>query len=102
MKFRLVRNSIDALEDRKAPTIAVTTESKGEMVEIAVTDNGPGLTSEVRARLFEPFFSTKPEGIGIGLSICKTIVEAHGGEIAFDTNAGEQTTVRFTVPAFVD
>ena len=98
--LNLVRNSIDALSDFDTRTITVATESKGDMVEVVVSDNGPGLPSEVRERVFEPFVSTKPDGIGIGLSICRTIVEAHGGEIAVDTSTNRGTRIRFSVPVF--
>ena len=100
--FNLVRNSIEALSDREARTITVTTAPAGDMVEVAVGDNGPGLSSDVADRVFEPFVSTKPDGIGIGLSICRTIVEAHGGSIAIDTATRCGTLIRFTVPVFVE
>ena len=100
--LNLVRNSLDALNDCETRTITVATASSGDMVEVVVSDNGPGLPSEVRDRVFEPFVSTKPGGIGIGLSICRTIVEAHGGRIAVDASTKRGTGFRFSVPAFVE
>ena len=100
--LNLVRNSIDALIDCDAGVIAISTARRDDMVEVTVRDNGPGLPPEVRERLFEPFVSTKPNGIGIGLSICRTIVEAQGGEIKVDTRAEPGTAFLFTVPAFVE
>jgi len=100
--LNLVRNSIEALSDGEARTITVTTTPRGDMVEVVVGDNGPGLSSDVAERVFEPFVSTKLDGIGIGLSICRTIVEAHGGNIAIDTGTQCGTRVRFTVPVFVE
>ena len=100
--LNLVRNSIDALSDCETRTITVATVSRDDMVDVVVSDNGPGLPSEVRDRVFEPFVSTKPDGIGIGLSICRTIVEAHGGRIAVDTSTKHGTGFRFSVPAFVE
>ena len=100
--LNLVRNSIDALSDCETRTITVATVPGDDMVEVVVRDNGPGLPSEVRDRAFEPFVSTKPDGIGIGLSICRTIVEAHGGRIAVDTSTEQGTGFRFSVPAFVE
>ena len=70
------------------------------MVEIVVSDTGPGLPAEVRERVFEPFVSTRPDGIGIGLSICRTIVEAHGGTIEYDTDRDRGAGFRFSVPVF--
>lgn len=97
--LNLVRNGIDALRGRQGAAITVATarRSSGE-VEVVVSDTGPGVAPEVRERLFEPFVSTKPDGIGIGLSICRTIVEAHGGEISVDAGAGNGATFRFTLP----
>ena len=98
--LNLVRNSIDALRDIETPAITVATTPGRQEVEVVVGDNGPGLSSEVRERVFEPFVSTKPDGIGIGLSICRTIVEAHGGRIAVDPAAERGTAFRFSVPVF--
>ena len=98
--LNLVRNSIDALEDVETPAITVATVPGREEVDVVVSDNGPGLPSEVRERAFEPFVSTKPDGIGIGLSICRTIVETHGCKISVDTSTDRGTAFRFSVPVF--
>ena len=96
--LNLLRNSIDALGDSETPAVTVETVPGPEEVEVVVSDNGPGLSAEVRERVFEPFVSTKPDGIGIGLSICRTIVEAHGGRIVVDAGTGSGAAFRFTVP----
>ena len=98
--LNLMRNSIDALRNCESRTITVATQSRGDMVEVVVGDNGPGLPPEIGERVFEPFVSTKPDGIGIGLSICRTIVEAHGGRIAVDTDRKRGAEFRFSVPIF--
>jgi CheY-like chemotaxis protein len=65
---------------------------------VTVTDTGAGMTPDVAARLFDPFFSTKPDGLGLGLAICRTIVEAHGGRLWATANAGTRgTALRFTL-----
>jgi signal transduction histidine kinase len=63
-----------------------------------VRDSGPGLNPESFARLFDAFYTTKPSGMGMGLSICRSIVEAHGGRICASRNAGPGATVQFTLP----
>ena len=98
--LNLVRNSLDALDGRGSGAVTIATERGGDMVEVAVSDNGPGLPPGVRERVFEPFVSTKPDGIGIGLSICRTIVEAHGGRIAVETGTNRGTEFRISVPIF--
>ena len=98
--LNLIRNSIDALSGIENPSITVATVPGGEEVEVVVSDNGSGLSPDVRERAFEPFVSTKPDGIGIGLSICRTIIEAHGGRITVDTGTGCGTALRFSVPVF--
>jgi two-component system, LuxR family, sensor kinase FixL len=68
-------------------------------VEVAVADSGPGIPKEVLTHLFQPFVSTKPNGMGLGLSICHSIVEAHGGRLESEPNPGGGTIFRFTLAA---
>jgi two-component system, LuxR family, sensor kinase FixL len=78
----LIRNSIDALEGVKRREIIISTSRAGpHAVEIAIVDTGPGLAPEIADRLFQPFVTTKPSGLGIGLSICRSIVDGHGGRL---------------------
>lgn len=77
----LLRNSIDALEGRPDAAIQVTTRQDGDAVRVAVADNGPGLDKEIASKLFQSFNTSKPDGMGIGLSVSRSIVEDHGGRI---------------------
>jgi signal transduction histidine kinase len=68
-------------------------------VQVLVEDDGPGIPDADRARIFEPLFTTKAKGMGLGLALCKRIVETYGGEIQIDSAPGEGTTVRVALPA---
>jgi PAS domain S-box-containing protein len=108
--FNLLRNALEAMGD-EAPAgdgggppprrelVVTATPAGPEVVEVAVSDTGPGLAPEVAGRLFESFVSTKPGGMGMGLSICRTIVEAHGGRLWAEPNPDGGTVFRFTLPA---
>jgi len=83
------------------PTLAASTRSLGDRVEIRIRDNGTGIPPEVKEKMFNPFFTTKPagEGTGLGLSICHDIiVKQHGGSIEVETQPGEFTEIRVTLP----
>ena len=82
---------------RRVLTLA-TDLTSDHMVEVSVADTGPGLSLEIRAKLFEPFVTTKVSGLGIGLSICRLIIEAHGGKLEGDNNLEGGATFRFTIP----
>ena len=102
----LVRNALEAMSGggggegtrHRELVVAAAPAGAGE-VEVSVADTGPGLAPEVAGRLFEPFVSTKPDGMGVGLSICRTIVEAHGGRIRAEPSPGGGAVFRFTLPA---
>ena len=68
-------------------------------VVVAVRDSGPGLPAEDVERIFEPFHTTKPNGLGMGLSICRSIIETHGGELCASANVPRGAIFRFTVPS---
>ncbi len=100
--LNLLLNAVDSVCDRPLPprSVAVgTTREKGGRVKLCVRDNGPGIDPEAARRLFEPFFSTKLEGLGLGLSICRSIAEAHGGSLGLDAGVEEGAAFCLYLPA---
>jgi two-component system, LuxR family, sensor kinase FixL len=96
--LNLMRNAIEAMHDSGRKELLVATKAvDGKMIEVSVADTGPGISEEIADRLFQPFVTTKPAGMGVGLSISKRIVEAHGGEMWAEPNPGGGTVFRFTV-----
>jgi signal transduction histidine kinase len=97
--FNLVRNAVEAMENTDRRALMVTTKPASDnMVEVSIADTGPGLPLHIRAKLFEPFVTTKASGLGIGLSICRVIIEAHGGRLQAEDNPEGGTIFRFTLP----
>jgi two-component system sensor kinase FixL len=96
----LVRNAVDALQEatRRELTIETRRTNDGGQ-EVIVRDTGPGISAEVADALFRPFVTSKKEGMGIGLSISRSIIEAHGGRLWAEPNEGGGAVFRFTLPA---
>ena len=98
--LNLIRNAIEAMEgcDRRDLVVA-TARTSDNMVEISVADTGTGIAPEIGVQLFQPFVTSKVQGMGVGLSLSRTIIEAHGGTIAPRPNSGGGTVFSFTLPA---
>jgi len=96
--LNLIRNALEAMEATPIRNLEIVSRSDGGMVHIAVSDSGPGIHPDVAARLFEPFLSTKEDGMGIGLSICRTIIEAQGGKIWSAASPLGGAAFHFTLP----
>ncbi|HZX26850.1 MAG TPA: PAS domain S-box protein [Telluria sp.] len=98
--LNLTRNAIDAMADTDPAqrVLRLWAEQEDGMITVCVSDRGMGIPAEVAERLFSPFFSTKSEGMGMGLSVCRTAVEFHGGTLTHAPNAGGGTVFRFTLP----
>jgi two-component system sensor histidine kinase DctS len=96
----LMRNALDALrtDPPDEPQVSLRLAAKGAEVEVQVCDNGCGLGDEAAARLFVPFASSKPSGMGIGLSICRSFVELHQGRLWFSRNTGRGATFHVSLP----
>ena len=95
----LIRNAVEAMAATERKQMEIAVASTGAIVEISVSDTGEGLAQHVAERLFHPFMSTKSQGMGLGLSVCRAIVEAHEGRIWTEPNPGGGTVFRFTLPA---
>ena len=96
----LLRNASEAMQHRPQRELGIEVRRMPPgMVEIAVSDTGPGIPPDVADRLFQPFVTTKQTGMGVGLSICKTIIEAHGGRMSGERNAAGGATFRLTLQA---
>ncbi|ADE14831.1 PAS sensor protein [Nitrosococcus halophilus Nc 4] len=97
----LIQNSLEAMSDIEAHQRRLfigTAHTASGAIEVAVRDSGPGLTREILEQLFQPFVTTKPYGMGLGLSISKSIIEAHGGQLWIISNPGKGGTFHFTLP----
>ncbi len=95
----LMRNAMEAMRDREILELVVRTQPAGPgEIAVVVEDTGTGISEEIASQLFKPFVTTKPSGMGVGLSISKRIVEAHGGEISVSSNSAGGATFRFTLP----
>jgi C4-dicarboxylate-specific signal transduction histidine kinase len=96
--INLIRNAAEAMGSMKRRELVVTTKFvDAETVEVAVADRGPGLPKVMADELFQPFVSTKRDGMGLGLLICRSIVEAHGGRLWSEANPGGGTIFRFSL-----
>jgi PAS domain S-box-containing protein len=102
--LNLVVNAVEAMSGTNEGTRRLLINSNVESggVCVSVVDSGPGLAPETIDRLFEAFYTTKPGGLGLGLCICRSIIEAHGGQLWASANMARGTTFQFTVPAHPD
>jgi two-component system sensor histidine kinase DctS len=105
--LNLARNAMQAMDEAQVPNstlvlqvrMAPMHEAGKRWLEFSVVDCGTGISEPVKQQLFTPFFTTKAEGMGLGLSLCRTVVEQHGGHLVFEPNQPQGTIFRFTLPA---
>ena len=97
--INLLINGCHAMEGQPVATrrLTVRSHTEGTRVTITVTDTGPGIEPDLLDRIFNPFVTTKPQGMGLGLAVCRTIVESHGGQISAENNAAGGATLKFTI-----
>lgn len=98
--LNLIRNAIEAMQSmpRDERRIRITSKRRDACVHVSISDSGTGVAAEFRKNIFEPFFTTKNDGIGIGLVICRSIIEAHGGKLTLGRPEQRGTTFTFTLP----
>jgi len=95
----LIRNAVEAMQASPRREITIQTGLGDDgLIRIGVSDTGPGISAQVMQRLFQPFVTTKPQGMGVGLSLCRAIIEAHDGRLWAEANPGGGAIFRFTLP----
>jgi len=100
--LNLINNAFQAVKDVDKPTVTVSTRKKDGKVEVWVKDNGPGIPDEIKDKIFQPFFTTKPTGIGTGLGLSLSydiVTKGHGGSIKVNSIEGEGTEFIILLPA---
>jgi C4-dicarboxylate-specific signal transduction histidine kinase len=100
--LNLIINAIEAMSGASEGTreLLIASGQQGSSVIVTIKDSGPGLTQAALERVFDPFFTTKPKSLGMGLSICRSIAEAHGGRLWAETNVPCGAIFRLVMPAF--
>ena len=95
--MNLMLNSIDAMKD--GGTLSVSIQQTGESLRLEIVDTGHGISDEEAKKIFEPFYTTKEQGLGLGMPYAKKIIEQHGGTISLNSRPGEGTTISIVLPA---
>ena len=101
--LNLIMNAIEAMsgvEDRSRELIITTRNIDADQVQVSVADSGPGLDPKAASRIFDPFYTTKSGGMGMGLSICRSIVQNQGGRLWATANDGPGTIFHFSLPKY--
>lgn len=96
--LNLIKNGLEAMKQTSQRELKIHVQSLDDQILFAVTDRGPGVAAEIRERLFDSFYTTKPEGMGMGLNICRSIIESHQGRLWFEDNPESGCSFRFTLP----
>jgi C4-dicarboxylate-specific signal transduction histidine kinase len=98
--LNLILNSLQAMDGlpRARRLIEISTANQPGGIRVSIRDHGPGMDAQAAQRVFEPFFTTRAEGLGLGLNICRTIIESHGGRLGFEQAADEGITFFFDLP----
>jgi signal transduction histidine kinase len=98
--LNLIRNATEAMRDTPPEDrqLAVRARSHENLIEVTVCDKGRGISEEAQPRIFEAFYSTKPDGMGMGLAVSRSIIESHGGRIWVSPNADRGVAFHFTLP----
>ena len=102
MILNLIKNAVEAMsavEEGPRELLLSSGKDESQDVLVAVQDSGPGLDPESAGRLFDTFYTTKPDGMGMGLAISRSIIEAHGGRLWATGNSGRGATFHFTLPS---
>ena len=94
--INIITNAVQAMPE--GGKLAIGAGEKGKFLEVEITDTGAGIPEEVRDEVFEPLFTTRAKGIGLGLAVCKSIIDRHGGEIEVKSKVGEGTTFNIKLP----
>jgi two-component system sensor kinase FixL len=97
--INLMKNAAEAMEHSQRRELTVTIgKIAPDFVQVSVADTGPGISDEMAEKLFQPFVTTKANGMGMGLSICRGIIESHGSRLRLEPNPGGGALFRFNVP----
>ena len=96
--LNLLQNALEAVDGQPEKKVRFVVTQEGSSIVVAISDNGPGLAPAARERLFEAFYTTKPGGLGLGLSLSRSIVEAHGGHLSLDESEQRGAAFRFYLP----
>jgi len=96
--INLVKNGMEAIEEIPEPRLDITVKRILDHASVEISDNGKGIPQDILEKIFVPFFSTKPEGSGIGLSLSRQIIRNHGGHISVESEEGKGTIFKVTFP----
>ncbi|OLC12068.1 MAG: hypothetical protein AUH29_17410 [Candidatus Rokubacteria bacterium 13_1_40CM_69_27] len=96
--LNLILNGLEALNDRGRLTVGVLYTAEAQTITVAIDDTGPGMGDETLARVFDLFFTTKPDGTGLGMAIARSVIDLHGGELTIQSSPGHGTRVRIRIP----